>query len=388
MTMANPLPAIPLVDVREGGALQHVREHEASARALREACLEFFPRAARPLLPVLDGVARRWLQRSESPYIAEIAAIAATLKAPGIWFLNGSYEWGCTTLAREENGQPWLARTLDWPFPGLGRHAEVAHMRGAAGEFFSVTWPGYVGALTAMAPGRFAVALNQAPLWRRTRNPYLRVYDMAANAMHTWTRVRYMPPDQLLRETLERCATFDEARATLEGTPIARPAIITLVGCAPGQSCIIERTEDTATTRSEETCTANDWLRGRPGWEGRIAGDLLFACSYEQAAENSRLRRAALAGWSGSFADDGFAWVTPPVLNRYTRLAVSMCPALGVLRVVGYEASVRGALPAPVTGTCTVRAFSGEVDTGSPLENATKQQFLQHDPIQSDRIVL
>ena len=27
-------------------------------------------------------------------------------------------------------------------------------MRGAAGDFDSVTWPGYVGVLTASAPGR------------------------------------------------------------------------------------------------------------------------------------------------------------------------------------------------------------------------------------------
>ncbi len=356
MTAPDVLSAIPVVDVREGGVLQHAREREACARALREACLDFFPRPARPLLPMLDGMARRWLTRSRSPYVSEIAAISAILKMPGIWFLNGSYQWGCTTLAREEAGRPWLARTLDWPFPGLGRHAEVAHMRGPAGEFFSVTWPGYVGALTAMAPGRFAVAVNQAPLFRRTRNPYLRVYDMAANAVHTWTRVRHMPPDQLVRDTLERCATFAEARATLEATAVARPVIFTLVGCAPGETCVIERTEDGFATRTEETSTANDWLRGRPGWEGRIAGNLLFACSYEQAAENSRLRRSALAGWSGAFAADDFGWVVPPVLNRYTRLAVVMCPALRSLRVVGYEQTGARALPEPVTGVCTVGA--------------------------------
>ena len=48
-----------------------------------------------------------------------------------------------------------LARTLDWPFPGLGRFVELVRMRGPAGEFINVTWPGYVGALTALAPGRF-----------------------------------------------------------------------------------------------------------------------------------------------------------------------------------------------------------------------------------------
>jgi hypothetical protein len=32
-----------------------------------------------------------------------------------------------------------------------------------------------------------------------------------------------------------------------------------------------------------------------------------------------------------------FAWVTPPVLNPYTRLAVEMCAVSGTVRVVGYE---------------------------------------------------
>jgi hypothetical protein len=34
------------------------------------------------------------------------------------------------------------------------------------------------------------------------------------------------------------------------------------------------------------------------------------------------------------------------------------------------------------------RAFSGEVDTGSPQENATNARNLEHDPIPKERIVL
>jgi hypothetical protein len=350
------LPAMPIVDVRDGGPLAHARMSEARARALRDCCLAFFPRPARALLPALDGIARRWLTRSRSPYIAEIAAIAAAIEGPGVWFLNGSYQWGCTTLAREEGGAPWLARTLDWPFPGLGRHAEVAHMRGPGGDFCSVTWPGYVGVLTGMAPGRFAVAINQAPLWRRTRTPYLRPYDMVANALHTWSRVRHIPPDQLVRDTLERCATFAQARANLEQVPVARPVIFTLVGCAPGETCVIERTEEGFTTRTEETSTANDWLVGRPGWEGRIAAPLMFACSYNGAAENSRARRTALAEWQGAFESDSFSWVVAPVLNLYTRLAVEMCPVRGILRAAGYEVVEASGLPQPVTAPCGIDA--------------------------------
>ena len=153
--MTPRLPIIPVVDVRDGGTLRHARESSDRARSLRDACVAWFPGAARPLVPVLDGIARRWLTRSQSPYVEEIRAIAAALGFPGIWFLNGSYQWSCTALAREEDGAPWLARTLDWPFPGLGRFVELVRMRGPAGEFVNVTWPGYVGVADRARAGAF-----------------------------------------------------------------------------------------------------------------------------------------------------------------------------------------------------------------------------------------
>ena len=122
------LPLIPIIDVRDGGPLRHARERPAHARALRDACLAFLPRVIHPALPLLDAITRRWLTRSCSPYVAEIASISEALSFPGIWFLNGSYEWGCTSLGREEGGAPWLVRTLDWPFRGLGRHVNVARL--------------------------------------------------------------------------------------------------------------------------------------------------------------------------------------------------------------------------------------------------------------------
>src|SRR5262245_17805801 len=158
------LAAIPVVDVRDGGAVRHAMIGRDRARALNRDCVTWLPAPVRTLLPVMDALTRVWMQRSRSPYVADVAAIVAALGLPGVWFLNGSYEWGCTAVARDEDGAPWLARTLDWPYPGLGRHLEIARMRGAAGEFFNVAWPGYAGVLTASAPGRFAAAINQAPL--------------------------------------------------------------------------------------------------------------------------------------------------------------------------------------------------------------------------------
>jgi hypothetical protein len=307
-------------------------------------------------VPWLDRLTRAWLRRSGSPYIGDIEAIAAVLKLPGIWLLNGSYEWGCTALAREEAGAPWLARTLDWPFSGLGRHAEVARMRGPAGDYFSVTWPGYVGVLTAMAPGRFAIAINQAPLWRRTRHPWLRSYDIAANALHTWRRIHHIPPDQLLRAVFEECATFAQARRRLETTPIARPVIYTLAGARAGECCVIERTEEGFTTRVTATCAANDWLDALTGWEGRVGADVVMTCSPAEAAAASRRRRETLSDWRGSFADDSFGWLREPVLNRFTRLAVEMCAAEGTIRVAGYERAVDGPAARRATQVATVKA--------------------------------
>ncbi|MGE3147075.1 MAG: hypothetical protein AB7K35_15995 [Pseudorhodoplanes sp.] len=344
----SALPSISIVDVREGGPLRHATEGAARARALRDDCLAFFPPPARPIIPLLDRLARRWLSRSDSPYVGEISAIAATLGFSGVWFLNGSYQWGCTALAREQDGAPWLVRSLDWPFPGLGRHVEVAHNSGPAGDFYSVTWPGYVGALTAMAPGRFAASINQAPLYRRTRHPWLRPFDLAANAIGTWS-LRHMPPDQLLRQVFETCRSYADARRMLETVPIARPVIFALAGCEPGENCVIERTVDDHRTRAEATVVANDWHESVEPWEGRVAAHMLLTCTYPEACANSRNRSASLAAFGGRFGAGAMPWVEAPVLNRCTRLAVEMCPARGRLRVAGYEPLPGFDLPQRVT---------------------------------------
>ena len=52
--------------------------------------------------------------------------------------------------------------------------------------------------------------------------------------------------------------------------------------------------------------------------------------------------------WGGLVAGGGFDWVREPVLNPYTRLAVAINPARGVLRAVGYDMT-GGLLPEPVT---------------------------------------
>jgi hypothetical protein len=354
----STLPTIPLMDACEKGPVRHVLATPARARSLRDDCLAWLPAGARALLPAMDALTRQWLRRSSSPYVLELETIAAALGFSGVWFLNGTYQWGCTALARDEDGVPWLARTLDWPFSGLGRHLEIVRMRGPAGEFLNVSWPGYAGVLTASAPGRFAAAINQAPLRRRTERPWLRPYDIAANLAGTW-RLRVHPPDHLLREVFESCADYAQARGRLQTTPLARPVIFTLVGCHAGERCVIERTEQDHVTHLEQTAAANDWRQSRKPWEARIASDLFLTCSYEEAIARSRTRCAAISSWSGPLSDGDFGWVVPPVLNPCTRNAIELCPALGILRVLGFEPKEGSELPHPINKFCSPTVIPG-----------------------------
>jgi hypothetical protein len=342
------LPALPVVDVRDGGPPQHALASAAKARALRDACLRFFPRAALPLVPVLDRLARTVLTRTGSPYVAEVERIAASLGVSGVWLLNASSQWGCTARTCAQDGEPWLARTLDWPFKGLGRHIEFARMRGPAGEFVSVTWPGYVGLLTGLAPGRFAAALNQAPMRRQTRHRWLRPFDFFASSVRASFCEGRLPPDQALRRAFEICEDFKAARQFLETVPVARPAIFILTGCAANEMCVIERTETESLTRDGAGSVANDWVPTRPGWEGRIGTRRFLKVSFAEAAAVSEAKREAIAAWNGAMEAPGFGWLRAPVLNPVTRIAVTMNPRRGVIRAMGYD-STGGLLPEPVT---------------------------------------
>jgi hypothetical protein len=164
--------------------------------------------------------------------------------------------------------------------------------------------------------------------------------------------VRSIPPDQLLRQVFERARSYDEAKRMLETTPVARPVIYTLAGCRADERCVIERTENSFNTRTDEHGAANDWLDSSPLWEGRIGASKIFKASFEDAAQQSRARREGLALWRGSFNRDSFAWVTPPVLNPYTRIAVEMNPARGFIRAVGYELQDDEEMARPVTQVC------------------------------------
>ncbi|MFQ5765724.1 MAG: hypothetical protein ACE5GT_12420, partial [Rhodospirillales bacterium] len=263
-----------------------------------------------------DRLSRRWLIRARNPYTDEIDAVAQRLGRPGAHLLNLSYEWTCTAgVGPDPGGRGMrLIRTLDWPLPGLGRNAVVAGRQGPAGPWLDVTWPGFVGVATALAPGRFAAAINQPPMKRFTGVCW---FDWAINRGRLW-RSRALPPVHLLRRVFERAATYAEAKAMLTGTPLAIPAFFTIAGVQAGEGAVIERREESARVLEAPASVANHWL-GDESLD-RMRG--LDSPGRWRMMEDVRDR-----------AGDDFAWVQPPILNETTRLAVAANPARGSLLV-------------------------------------------------------
>lgn len=323
---------IPFLDVRDGGPIAHAKARVGAAVALRDACLGAIAPMGRFCLPPVDRLASNWLRRSASAYRGELEHVASILGFPGAVTLNMSYLFACTTQAYEgPDGLPRIRRTLDWPFHGLGRAVEMAWQSGPAGEFYNATWPGAVGVLSAMAPGRFCAVINQAPMKRRMSGSFGFALDAVLNLRHALTSEGGWPPDHLLRYAFETCETFDDAVEMIAREPLARPTLFTLAGAKSGELALVERTENEARIYRGPVIVANDWQEAQAGWQARMS------------LENNVARKAAMQ----TVTPDAprFDWVKEPVLNRLTRLAVEMSAAgAGDFIARGYESPslVRG----------------------------------------------
>jgi hypothetical protein len=336
---AAPLAGIPFFDVGRDGP---VALTELAADRVKELARHAGRRYPSALQRIGDRASRQWLHRSRNPYRHEIAAVARRTKVPGAIFLNLSYEWGCTTgVGRDPCGHGnRMLRTLDWPLDGIGRHVVVAAQDGGAGLYYNVTWPGFVGVLTAMAPQRFCAAINQPPLLRFTASCRL---DWAINRGRMWRRTG-LPPSHLLRRVFDSCNTFEEARASLVNTPLCLPAFFVLSGARTGQACVIERLEHTAAVHDAPASISNHWLA-------------LDVASHDRGMDTRRRRACMEAGRDA--APDGFSWVLPPILNWKTRLAVVANAGREVLLVRGFEDG------RPATRDFALRQFPPAGTTGT-----------------------
>ena len=326
------LASIPLIDLGTDGLTTLPDRAPAQLAQVLDACQRHYGRVA---LTIGDRVTQRWLQARHNPYRSEITDIARRIGRVGAVMLNLSYEWACTSgvAADPERSGNRMLRTLDWPTAGLGTTLVVTRQQGDAGAYYNITWPGFVGVLTAMAPGRFSAALNQPPISRHT--PVMRL-DWLIGRLEIWQSTG-LPPVHLLRQVFDRCHTYAEAQAMLRAAPLCAPAFFTLSGVGDDEGCVIERTEDAAQVHPAPATITNHWLH--------------FPIPGHDRGKETHARRLRMQDLVETpTAGDDLAWLVPPILNRTTRLAAVANAAAGRLVVQGWEAD------GPATHVLTIEA--------------------------------
>ncbi len=340
---------IPIVEVGASPSGDLCRHNLERARALVQ---EVLGGRCHPLLPytarLLDRLSHSWLARQSNPYLEEIREVAAMLRRPGAYFLNTIYEWACSTsVAPDSSGGQRLIRVLDWGMPGLGRSAVIARHSAPSGTFYSATWPGYAGVLTAMAPGRFSAAINQAPKMPVTG---LEIVDEMVTRLRVTRSRNAVPGTHLLRRAFERAPDYASAVAMLadESIALAMPTLFTLAGAEPGDGCVIEafdrkrRVHRSADAENGALGVANQWLS--PDLRGKARNHALGTGAATSAAENNRIRRAAVARLqSRNFR--GAQDLSEPVLNSHTVMVVVANARRGEMRVEGLAAPTGSIIP-------------------------------------------
>jgi hypothetical protein len=317
------LARIPVIDTGPSFALETLKADPRRASLLFDAATRRVPLRA---LRLLDSVSRRWLAKWDNAHLPEIDEVARRIGRPGTYFLSVHYEWACTCIVKpaETGASARLVRVLDWRTPGLGRHVMAARVAGPAGRYVTLTWPGYTGVIQGMAPRRFSAALNQAPM---RFSAGLMPIDWVIGRAKLW-QTPHPTAAHVLRRAFDQSASYAEAKDLLMTAPIAAPAIYSLAGIAPDETCVIERTETAARVFEGEAVAANHWQPEEPGcyeWRGRSRGI------------DSRGRAALMPALKAGL-DADLSWLAPPVLNPHTRLVMVADAAEGRLVAQGYEA--------------------------------------------------
>jgi acid ceramidase/N-acylethanolamine-hydrolysing acid amidase len=170
-------------------------------------------------------------------HAAEMRGIAHVLGAPleQVVLANLYYEalrlvpappaQHCTAFAVDSGSGPLHARNLDWPSDDglLASQTLLVNFRRGGGPplYRIVGWPGYIGCMTGVAPGRFSVTLNTVD----SGDPFRPA----------------MPVALRLRRVLETAPLFEIAVVTLREVRLATDCLLLLSGARARQLVVIER---------------------------------------------------------------------------------------------------------------------------------------------------
>jgi len=326
----DPLPQIPLFEVGPDFPLEIAQQVGDRGYDLLREATSGVPTAA---LWALDRFSRWWLVHNSSPYLHEIETLAERSRSAGLYYLNVNYEWGCTTAAKVDSSGRSVAlfRTLDWDIRGIGRHLVAARIANPLGAWISLTWPAFTGVLQAIAPGRFAAAINQPTPPRLLGVVAIDKLISRFSVFHT----SHIQPIHLLRRVFETAPDYQTALEMMSTTPVAAPVIFTLAGLKPDEAVVIERRQDQLNL-VKDAYAANEWRDAE--WRAR---------SHRAFENDDRVTvlRQSRPEWSRDFD-----WLKYPLLNEETRIAMVADATTGRLMVQGYEAGLQATRTLAIEG--------------------------------------
>jgi acid ceramidase len=258
-------------------------------------------------------------------YRGEIESWAEALDLPvgDVTLLNFSYELsqltglmsGCTAGIVQIPGRGLIhVRNLDWSLKSIGRATRLYRFHRGKPTFVTVGILGFVGALSGMVPGEYSVTLNWAP-------------------SRSLPRPHRIDATFLLRDVLESCNTYLQARRRLMNEPISSSVFYTVCGKRNGEACIIERVKDRANVRMIRRgmiVQGNAFSTASFAGQNTGSSDLLndSAVRVESLERNlGKLKRKAIAEDVSRCLD------VSPVKNESTCQQMIFHPRSGMLRV-------------------------------------------------------
>lgn len=304
---------IPVEDYPQGGMVALTKKHAVRVDALEAAIgsMEVNLRQAKSYSDLLLSA----YTRQNNPFIDELVGLHNLGRL--LYPMNGSLEYGCTAGANLQRRKPVLWRALDWPWDGMGNHLLVVKMPSPYGVWVNVTWPNFVGTATALAPGRFALAVNQAPSLLHFAQQLQRMRVLKSP---------HLSPLHFARKVMSEAPDFATAKQMLQTHKLNTTAIFTLVGCATDEICVIEHMG----VRSATVLPHDGVVVAANHWQG-------FTPIRVKTRAESKERLGCMRDHLHLPHLHGFDWLVPPVLNSETRVAVEACPATGTLKVRGVE---------------------------------------------------
>jgi N-acylethanolamine-hydrolysing acid amidase len=145
----------------------------------------------------------------------------------------------CTSIVSEDSqGRIWHSRNMDWSFghESLKNITIIADFQqGGITQYKTITWVGYVGALTGMRPGVFSVTIDQ----RFTSDALAVVQAIIRLLLHKGVTVGF-----LTRAALAHNMTFQAALDTLAYTPLTTSVYYIVGGVTHNEGAVITRKEE------------------------------------------------------------------------------------------------------------------------------------------------